>query len=64
MAAGSFFADGNGNISGGIADINNTTTLSLSQSFSGTYSIYQNGLGIMTLNLSWGGGAATYLHCR
>ena len=55
VAAGSFLADGNGNISGGIADINNTTTLSLSQSFSGTYSIYQNGLGIMTLNLSWGG---------
>jgi hypothetical protein len=55
VAAGSFLADGNGNISGGIADINNTTTLSLSQSFSGTYSIYQNGLGIMTLNLPWGG---------
>jgi len=52
VAAGSFFADGAGNISSGIMDTNDPKTLSLSQSFSGTYSIGQNGLGFMTLNAS------------
>ena len=50
-----FSADGNGNISSGITDINNTTTLSLSQTFSGTYSIGQDGLGFMMLNMTAGG---------
>jgi hypothetical protein len=55
VAAGSFVADGQGKISGGIADINNTMSSSLSQSFSGTYSIGQDGLGFMTLNMTAGG---------
>ena len=55
VAAGSFVADGNGNIGSGIMDINNTTNLPVNESFSGTYSIGQNGLGTMTFNLSSGG---------
>jgi hypothetical protein len=55
VAAGSFFADGNGNISTGLTDTNNTTTSSLSQTFSGTYSIGQAGLGFMMLNMTAGG---------
>lgn len=55
VAAGSFVADGNGNIASGLADINDTATLQLSQSFSGTYSIGQNGLGTMTFNMTTGG---------
>ena len=52
VAAGSFFADGKGNISTGLTDINNTTTSSLSQTFSGTYSIGQDGLGFMIFNMT------------
>jgi Putative Ig domain len=55
VAAGSFLADGQGNISAGIADINNTTASSLSQAFTGTYSIGQDGLGFMTFNMTAGG---------
>jgi hypothetical protein len=55
VAAGSFVADGNGKISGGIADINNTTMSSLSQTFVGTYFIGQDGLGFMFLNMTAGG---------
>jgi hypothetical protein len=55
VAAGSFFADGKGNISTGLTDINNTTTSLLSQTFSGTYSIGQDGLGFMIFNLTAGG---------
>jgi len=50
IAAGSFFADGSGNISAGIMDTNDTVNPLLNQSFNGTYSIGQNGLGLMTLN--------------
>jgi hypothetical protein len=55
VAAGSFFADGKGNISTGLTDINNTTTSLLSQTFSGTYAIGQDGLGFMIFNLTAGG---------
>jgi hypothetical protein len=55
VAAGSFVADGQGNISSGIMDTNNTTTSLLSQAFTGTYSIGQDGLGFMNLNLTAGG---------
>jgi hypothetical protein len=55
VAAGSFVADGDGNISGGILDTNNTASLPVNQSFNGTYSIGQNGLGTMTLNIASGG---------
>jgi hypothetical protein len=55
VAAGSFVADGQGNISSGILDINNTTTPLLSQAFGGTYSIGGNGLGFMNLSMTAGG---------
>ncbi len=55
VAAGSFVADGQGNISSGITDINNTVTSLLSQTFNGTYSIGQDGLGFMTFNMTTGG---------
>jgi hypothetical protein len=55
VAAGSFVADGNGNIASGLMDTNDTATLLLSQSFSGTYSVGQNGLGTMTFNMALGG---------
>jgi hypothetical protein len=54
VAAGSFLADGNGNISSGIMDLNNTV-MPANQTFSGTYSIGQNGLGYMTFNIAGGG---------
>jgi hypothetical protein len=52
VAAGSFVADGLGNISGGIIDTNDTVNPVLSQSFTGTYSIATTGLGFMTLSTS------------
>lgn len=55
VAAGSFFADGGGNISAGIMDINDTGSDPSNPSFTGTYSIGQNGFGYMTLNVSGGG---------
>lgn len=55
VAAGSFVADGNGNIASGLMDSNNTTSLPVNESFSGTYSIGQSGLGTMTFNMSSGG---------
>jgi hypothetical protein len=55
VAAGSFVADGQGNISSGITDINNTTTSLLSQTFTGGYFIGQDGLGTVTFNMTAGG---------
>jgi hypothetical protein len=52
VAAGSFIADGMGSISSGIMDTNDTMNPSLNQSFSGTYSINQNGFGTLVLTLS------------
>jgi len=54
VAAGSFIADGAGNISSGIMDINNTAA-PVSETFSGTYYIGPNGLGYMTFDISGGG---------
>ncbi len=59
VAAGSFVADGNGNLSAGMMDVNNTTSYPVSQTFSGTYSIGQDGLGFMTFNMA-GGGSRTF----
>jgi len=50
VAAGSFVADGAGNISGGVMDINDTLHGPRNPTFTGTYSIGQDGLGFMTLN--------------
>jgi hypothetical protein len=57
VAAGSFVADGNGNISAGILDVNNTAPggLPVNQTFSGTYSIGQDGLGTISLSITTGG---------
>ena len=48
--AGSFVADGNGNITSGELDSNSTATSPVNATFTGTYSIAANGLGTMTLN--------------
>ena len=62
VAAGSFMADGQGDISGGIMDINDTTgSFPVNQTFSGTYSIGTNGLGTMTFNIAQpGSGSRTF----
>lgn len=54
VAAGSFSADGNGNISAGVMDTNNTVAPA-NETFTGTYSIGDNGLGTMTFNITSGG---------
>ena len=54
VAAGSFVADGDGNISAGVMDVNDTGGGPINPSFTGTYSIGQNGLGYMTFNVSGG----------
>jgi hypothetical protein len=57
VAAGSFLADGNGNITSGLMDSNSNGSggLQTSESFTGTYAIGLNGLGTMTLNVTAGG---------
>jgi hypothetical protein len=62
VAAGSFVADGQGNISSGMMDINDTTgSFPVSQTFSGTYSVGTTGLGFMTFNiLPAGTGSRTF----
>jgi hypothetical protein len=54
VAAGSFMADGAGNISAGVMDINDTGSGPVNPTFTGTYSIGGNGLGYMMLNVSGG----------
>ena len=54
VAAGSFFADGNGNVLSGLIDVNNTASYPANQTYTGTYSIGQDGLGFMTFNTSPG----------
>jgi Putative Ig domain len=49
VAAGSFFADGAGNISNGVMDTNDPASLQLAQSFSGSYAIGTSNLGTMAL---------------
>jgi hypothetical protein len=51
-AAGSFVADGAGNISSGIMDTNTIKSLLPDQTFNGTYSIFQDGFGSMTFNIT------------
>jgi YD repeat-containing protein len=51
VAAGSLVADGNGNITNGIVDVNNTQILQTG-TLTGTYSIGSNNLGTMTLTFS------------
>jgi hypothetical protein len=55
VAAGSFVADGNGNVTAGIMDVNNTASYPVNQTFVGTYSIGQDGLGFVTFNIVQGG---------
>ncbi len=47
--AGSFTAGGNGTISSGIQDVNRTSGVTLSQTFTGTYIVGGDNRGIMTL---------------
>lgn len=51
VAAGSFLADGNGNITNGVMDSNDPLTLLVSRSFTGTYLIDATDLGTMTLSI-------------
>jgi len=62
VAAGSFVADGQGDISGGIMDVNDTTgSFPVNQTFTGTYSIGTNGLGFMTFKIAQpGSGSRTF----
>lgn len=52
VAAGSFLADGSGNISSGMMDTNDPANSLTNQTFSGTYSIGRDGLGFMTFNIT------------
>ena len=53
--AGSFIADGNGNITSGIVDTNSVAGTPLTATITGTYSIAANGLNTMTIQgQSWG----------
>ncbi len=58
-AAGSFAADGKGNITGGVQDRNSASGPQTGLAFTGTYSIGANQLGLMTLNNA-DGTTATY----
>ena len=53
---GSFIADGNGNITAALEDVNIGGTARQAVSFTGTYSIQANGKGTLTLNGALGGG--------
>jgi uncharacterized repeat protein (TIGR01451 family) len=49
-AAGSFVADGAGNLTGGIADINRISGVNTSAPFTGTYNIGSDNRGTLTMN--------------
>ena len=51
---GSIQANGSGNITGGLLDVNTAAGVFLNQSVSGTYAVQANGQGIATLNTSIG----------
>jgi hypothetical protein len=53
---GSFTADGNGNITAALEDVNIGGTFRQAVSFTGTYAIQANGKGTLTLNGALGGG--------
>ena len=55
VAAGSFLADGKGNIADGVIDINTPANLQTSLGFSGKYLIGPTNLGTMTFNIASGG---------
>jgi hypothetical protein len=59
VAAGSFTADGNGNITSGVMDVNDTANDPANPSFTGTYDISPNGLGFLIFNIA-GGGSRTF----
>lgn len=52
---GSFIADGAGNLTGGLEDVNAATGVTASQAFAGTYEIYSDNRGIFKLKTSPGG---------
>ena len=52
--AGSFAADGNGNISGGVMDLNRVSGVTLGASFTGHYLIGLDNRGMMTLQMANG----------
>ena len=52
---GSFTADGAGNLTAGLEDINGGTVVTTSQAFVGTYEIYSDNRGILNLKTSPGG---------
>ena len=54
-AAGSFVADGGGNLSNGVMDTNTPGSVQTSLGFNGSYLIGSNRLGTMTLNITSGG---------
>jgi len=54
VAAGSFIADGKGNLTNGVMDTNTSASLQASLEFNGTYQI-GSGLGTMAFNLTSGG---------
>jgi Putative Ig domain len=55
VAAGSFVADGSGNISNGVMDANTPGNVQTSLGFNGSYLIGSNNLGTMTFNINSGG---------
>jgi hypothetical protein len=60
LAAGSFFADGNGNITGGVMDTNDPTSVQTDVPFVGTYAIESNNLGMLCFNPSGSTCARTF----
>ncbi len=54
QAAGNFNADGNGTITAGLEDVNNTVSPSTSVTFTGTYSVGGDSRGILTLSTPMG----------
>ncbi|HYL16788.1 MAG TPA: hypothetical protein VEV41_27385 [Terriglobales bacterium] len=53
-AAGSFMADGNGNLTSGIEDINRHSSVTTNATFTGIYSIGSDGRGIFTVSSAMG----------
>jgi hypothetical protein len=54
QAAGSFLADGQGNIQSGVEDINHTAGATTNLAFSGTYSVKGDGRGLLVFTSSQG----------
>ena len=54
-SVGSFTADGAGNLTGGLRDVNRVTGVTASQAFAGTYAIFADNRGSFTLGTSPGG---------